>query len=178
MQQQLNQFAALNNIGWDASLDAALALADGAEQLGRLQLEAGKVQGAAIGRSARSLAGLGTVAESTSTAGATVASGFETAASYSRAAYDIVSGTRVRLLELMKASSAELSKGWVATLERMWGAGPMARTDVTRSSVALDALIKGFTQAAMQSVQLADAAIKAAASATAQATEVGAASKG
>jgi fructose-1-phosphate kinase PfkB-like protein len=59
-----------------------------------------------------------------------------------------------------------------------WPDGKNRRHELASSSVASDALIKGFTQAAMQSVQLADVAIKAAASATAQATEVGAASKG
>jgi len=72
--------------------------------------------------------------------------GLETAASYSREAYDIASGTRVRLLELLQASSAKL--------------------------------MKGLLQAATQSVQLADAALKAAASAAAHGTKVAAASKG
>ena len=46
MPGQLNQFAALNNVGWDA----ALVLAEGAEQFGRLQCEAAKIlQQAAAG---------------------------------------------------------------------------------------------------------------------------------
>ena len=61
--------------------------------------------------------------------------GLETAASYSRDAYGIALGTRVRLLELLQANSAKL--------------------------------MKGLPQAATQSVQLADAALKAAASAAA-----------
>jgi Phasin protein len=176
MQEQLNQFAALNNIGWDTNLDVASALADSAGQMGRLQLEAAKAMRAAIGHSARSLSGLGSFAESMPTTATTVANGFETAANYSREAHDIVSGTRVRLLELMQAGSSQLGQGWVATLERMWTAGAAAGINADGWSKAADVLINGFTQAAMQSVQLAEAAIKAAASATARVKEVSAAS--
>jgi len=137
VQGQFDQFAALNNIGWEA----ALVLADGAEQFGRLELETAKVLHQAATGTARSLSGLAEAAPNNASG-----RGSKTAASYSRDAYDIASRTQVRLLVLLQASSTEL--------------------------------MKGLTQAATQSVQLVDAAVKAAASAAAQTTRVDAASKG
>ena len=177
MQGPLNQIAALNKTGFEAALDATFVLAEGATKLGQLQLEAAKVLFQEAIATARSLAAAQSFEDLTPKTTAAAASSVEKTLGYSRNVYDITTGTSVQLFELSSATASELRKGAGAVLEELTNSSVIGGS----SSAALksmlstsDAVIEGLTKTAKQSMQLADTAIKNAATAAAKATKAAA----
>jgi len=177
MQGSLNQFAALNKTGFEAALDAAFVLAEGATKLGELQLEAAKVLFQEGVASARSLAAAQSFEDLTPKATAAAASGVEKTLGYSRNVYDITTGTSVQLFELLSATASELRKNAAALLEELTSSSVIGGSSSSALKSMLstsEAVIEGLTKTAKQSMQLADTAIKNAATAAAQATKAAA----
>jgi phasin family protein len=105
MQGPLNQFAALNNTSMEAMLDAALVLAEGAANLGRLQFEAAKVLLQESAEAGRHLSAVKSFEDLTPKTKAVAVTSIEKALGYSRNVYDITTGTSVQLFELLNATS-------------------------------------------------------------------------
>jgi phasin family protein len=176
MQGTVNQFAALNKTALDATLDAWLMLAEGATNLGKLQVEAAKVLFQESAEAGRSLAAAKSLEDLTPKAKAVAVTGAEKALGYSRNVYEISTGTGVQLFELLNAASAEFRKGWGSALEGLANSTAIGKSDATGSAFksmlsTSEAVIEGLTKTAKQSMQLADTAIKNAATAAASATK-------
>ena len=177
MQGPLNQFAALNKIGLDAALGATAVLAEGATKLGQLQVEAAKVLFQEAVATARALAAAQSFEDLTPKASAAAASGIEKTLGYSRNVYDIANGTGVQLFEVLSATAGDLRKGAAALLEELTSLAAIGGSSNSALKSMLstsEAVIEGLTKTAKQSMQMADTAIKTAASAAAQATKAAA----
>jgi phasin family protein len=177
MQGPLNQIAALNKIGFAAGLDAALLLAEGAVQLGQLQLEATKLLVQESIATARSLSVAQSFEDLTPKATAAAASGIEKTLGYSRNVYDITTGTSVQLFELLTTTASELRKGAATLVEELTSSIAMggSSTSALKSMLSTsEAVVEGLTKTAKQSMQLADTAIKNAATAAAKASKAAA----
>jgi phasin family protein len=177
MQGSLNQFAALNKTGFEAALDATVVLAEGATKLGQLQLEAAKVLFQEAVATARSLAAPQSFEDLTPKATAAAASGVERTLGYSRNVYDITTGTSVQLFELLTATASELRKTAGFLLEELTSStviGGSSSSALKSMLSTSEAVIEGLTKTAKQSMQLADTAIKNAATAAAKATKAAA----
>ena len=176
MQGSLNQFAALNNTGLEAMLDAALLLSEGAAKLGRLQFEAAKVLFQESAEVGRNLSAMKSFEDLTPNTKAVAVTSIEKALGYSRNLYDIATGTSVQLFELLNATSTQLRKGWGSALEELLDSSAIGKTNATNSALksmlsTTDAVIEGLTKTAKQSMQMADTAIKNAADAATEATK-------
>lgn len=176
MQESLNEFAALNKTALEATLDAVQVLAEGATKLGKLQLEVAKVLFQESAEAGRSLAAAKSIEDIPPKAKAVVVTGAEKVLGYSRNVYEITADTGVQLFELFNAASAEFRKGWGTALEALASSTAIGKSDATSSALksmlsTSEAVIEGLTKTAKQSMQLADAAIKNAATATASATK-------
>ena len=177
MQGPLNQFAALNKTGLEAALDATLVLAEGATKLAQLQLEAVKVLFQEAAATARSLAATQSFEDLTPKATAAAASSVEKTLGYSRNVYDITTSTGVQLFELLSATSTELRKGAGVLVEELASSTAISGSNSAALKSMLstsEAVIEGLTKTAKQSMQLADTAIKNAATAAANATKAAA----
>jgi phasin family protein len=176
MQGTLSQFAALNKAGLETTFDAWLVLADGAGNLGKLQVESAKALFQESAAAARSLAAAKGFEDLAPKAKAAAATGAEKALGYSRNVYEITTATSVQLFEMMNAASAEFRKGWGAALDALANSTAIGKSDAASSALksmlsTSEAVIEGLTKTAKQSMQLADAAIKNAATAAASATK-------
>ena len=177
MQGPLSQFAALNKTGFEAALDATLVLTEGATKLGHLQFEATKVLVQEAVATVRSLAAAQSFEDFTPKAAAAAASGIEKTLGYSRNVYDITTATGVQLFELLSATATELRKGAGLVLEELASSSAMSGSNSAALKSMLstsEAVIEGLTKTAKQSMQLADTAIKNAATAAAQASKAAA----
>jgi phasin family protein len=177
MQGPLNQIAALNKTGFEAALDATLLVAEGATKLGQLQVEAAKALFQEAFATARSLAAAQGLEDLTPKATAAAASAVEKTLGYSRNVYDIANGTGVQLFELLSATASELRKSAGIVLEELTSStviGGSSNSALKSMLSTSDAVIEGLTKTAKQSMQLADAAIKNAATAAANATKAAA----
>ncbi len=171
MLSQLSRVSALNKTGLNAWLEAAQVIADGTEKFGRLQFEAVKsmLRGTA-GRSFR-LKYFTELPLQANTEAVAVAG---RALGYTRSMYDTAHATGVQLFGVAQGSSTELRKEWFAALEDLTEAAPGGKTTGTKSALdttrtTVDAMVDGFTRAAKQSIELADAVVKTTSDSTAQA---------
>jgi phasin family protein len=177
MQGPLNQFAALNKTGFEAALYATLVLAEGATKLGQLQLEAAKALFQEGVATARVLAAARSFEDFAPKATAAATSGVEKTLGYSRNVYDITTSTGVQLFEIASATASELRKGGAALLEELMSSSTIGGSNSTALKSMLstsEAVIEGLTKTAKQSMQMADAAVKNAATAAATATKAAA----
>jgi phasin family protein len=177
MQGLLNQIAALNKTSFEAALDATLLVAEGATKLSRLQLEAAKVLFQEAFATARSLAAAQGFEDLTPKASAAAASGVEKTLGYSRNVYDIANRTGVQLFELLSATASELRGTTGSVLEELTSStviGGSSNSALKSMLSTSEAVIEGLTKTAKQSMQLADTAIKNAATAAANATKAAA----
>jgi len=169
VQRQITSIAALNKKSIDAALDAALVVAEGMERFGRLQVQAAKSLFRESADASRSLVGSRSLAEMTPAAGNAAAANIGRVVGYSRNAYDIASRTGVQLLELMNASTADLRKAWTGVAEGMSESMAMGTDGATNAALksmmtASETMLDGLTRTARQSIELAEAAMKATAS--------------
>jgi len=174
MESRLSRVSALNKTGLDTWLQAAQIMSDGAEKLARLQFDAFKTlvrESAERGRDMTEVKGLAELPararkNAANTAGKTL--------SYTRSWYDTAQATGVQLFSLASDKSAALRKGWFEALEDLTDAAPGGKTGGTKAAIdstrtTVEAVIDGFTRAAKQSIDIADAMIKTTSDSTAQA---------
>lgn len=182
MHRQMTNIAALNKKGLDAALDAALVVAEGMEKLSRLQIQAAKSLFRETADAGRSLATSSSMADLTPAAGNAAAANVGRVVGYSRNAYDIASRTGVQLLELINASTADLRKAWTGVAEGMSETMAMGTDGATNAALksmlsASESVMDGLTKTARQSIELAESALKASASAASGAVKAPTASK-
>jgi|KBSSwiStaDraftv2_1062776.scaffolds.fasta_scaffold123352_3 phasin family protein len=164
MQSQLSRVSALNKSALDTWLETAHVIVDGAEKIGRLQLEAVKSllhEGAERGRGLSELKG----ANFPALAGGEAAATAEKVFGYARNLYDTSQATGVQLFELAQMRAAVLRNEWFSALDDLTDEIPGGKTggskaalDSTRATV--EAVIEGLTRTAKQSLELSDAVIK------------------
>jgi phasin family protein len=165
MQSQLSRVSALNKSGLEAWLEAVQVMADGAEKIGRLQLETIKSllrEGAERGRSLNELKGF---TELPARAGGEAVANAERVLGYARNLYDTAHTTGVQLFELTQTRSGQLREEWFSALDDLTDAVPGGKTGGTKAALdssrtTVDAVIEGLTRAAKQSIELTDAMVK------------------
>jgi phasin family protein len=173
MQSQLTRVSALNKNALDTWLEATQVITDGAEKIGRLQLEAIKLlthESAERGRGLSDLTGSGFPAHAGGEAVATA----EKVIGYTRNLYDTAQATSVQLFELTQARSAALRNEWFSALDELTDEVPGGKTGGTKAALdsartTVEAVIEGFTRAAKQSIELSDAMVKTTSDSAAQA---------
>jgi hypothetical protein len=174
MQSQLSRVSALNKTTLEAWLEAAQLIADGAEKLGRVQLEAVKSllhEGLERGRGLGEMKGFDELPKQAANDAVMTA---EKILGYTRQVYDAAQATGVQLFALGQSRAADLRNGWFSALDDLSDAAPGGKTggtkaalDTTRTTV--EAFVEGLTRTAKQSIDLTDAVVKTAADSAAQA---------
>jgi len=174
MQSQLSRVSALNKSALDAWLEAAQLVSDGAEKIGRLQLDAVKSVLRETAERGRGLSDFKSLAELPAQASGEAAAAAEKVLGYSRNLYDTAQMIGVQLFDLTQTRSAELRKEWFSALDDLTDAVPGGKTGGTRAVLdstrtTVDAVIEGLTRTAKQSFEMTDAMVKTTSDSTAQA---------
>lgn len=174
MESQLNRVSALNKTGLDAWLEATQVVADGAEKLARLQLDAIKSVLRESAERGRSFTEFKSFAELPVQASGEAAAAAEKVLGYTRNLYDTAHTTGVQLFTLTQEKGAALRRDWFAAWNDLTDAAPGGKTggtkaalDSTRSTV--EAWIDGFARTAKQSLDMTDAMVKSASDTATQA---------
>jgi phasin family protein len=182
MQSPLSRVSALNKTALDTWLEAAQVVADGAEKIGRLQLEAMKSlvrESAERGRELSELKG----ANFPALAGGEAAATAEKVFGYARNLYDTSQATGVQLFELAQMRAAALRNEWFSTMADLTDEVPGGKTGGTKDALdstraTVEAVMEGLTRTAKQSIELSDAVIKTTSDSAAQAIKSSLAPRG
>ena len=173
MQSQLSRVSALNKSALDSWRETAQVIADGAEKIGRLQLEAIKSllrEGAERGRGFNEVKG----ADFPALVGGEAAATAEKVFGYARNLYDTSQATGVQLFEIAQMRAGALRNEWFSALDDLTDEVPGGKTGGTKAALdstraTVEAVIEGLTRTAKQSIQLSDAVIKTTSDSAAQA---------
>lgn len=171
------QIAELNKSILETTMRVAKISLDNAERLSKLQMDAARSALEDNTRVAKALAEAKDVQDMMALRAKLAEGAVEKAMAYSRSIYDLASQTQAELNQLMEERVSSFNRDVVAAMDVAMKSAP-AGSDVAMAAMkstvaAATAAVDSMTKAAKQVADFADASVKAASSATANAMKAG-----
>ena len=166
-------FADFNKSSVDQATKLANATFTGMEQLINLNISAAKTAFDVNTKNFKSLSEITDVQDLVAFRAKVTESGVENALSYSRDAYEVISGTQAEVSKVVEAGMSTLNKNLASVVDKAVKSAPagsdVAVTALKSTLAATSAAIDSLTKATRQVVDFTDASVRAA---TAKATAV------
>ncbi|HVS25885.1 MAG TPA: phasin family protein [Burkholderiales bacterium] len=170
------QFPELNKNTLENTLRFAKITMESAERLVKLQLETAKQAIEENAKNAKALSEVKDLQEVVALRTKLAEAGVEKALDYSRSVYEVAAQAQTELAKLFEESLSAYTKDLVGAIEKTSKNAPgseMAVAALKSTMAATQAAVDSMTKAAKQVVELADAGVKAAHSATSSAVKDG-----
>jgi len=159
-------FADLNKSSVDQATKLANVTFTGLEQLINLNLSAAKLAFETNTKNFKALSEITDVQDLVAFRTKVTESGVESVLSYSRDAYEVVSGTQAEVTKLAEAGMATLNKNLASVVDKAVKSAPagsdVAVTALKSTMAATSAAIDSLTKATRQVVDFTDASVRAA----------------